>query len=67
MQGGNDFREVMRRDVCRHPNGDTGSTVHQEVREAGRQYIGFTFGTVIVVVVIDCILVEVAQHFQSDF
>ena len=33
-----DLREVVRRDVCRHADRDTGRAVYQQVGEAGGQY-----------------------------
>ena len=53
-------------DVGSHPDGNPRGPVHQEVREAGRQDSRFFFGTVVVVLEINGVLVDVAQHFDGD-
>ena len=60
------FRQVVRRDIRRHADGDAVGTIHEQVRDAGRQDERFLQRAVIVRHEIDGILVDVAQHFHGD-
>ncbi len=42
------FGQVMGRDIGRHPHGDTGRAVHQQVRYLGRQHVGDLLCAVVV-------------------
>ena len=57
---------VVRWDVRRHADSDTGRTIDQQVREAGRQHQWLTFGAVVVRAEIDGFLVDVGEHFMAD-
>ena len=64
--GIHDFGQVMRRDIGRHPHGDTRRTIHQEVRDLGRQYGRLGLGLVIVGDEVDGVLVDVRQHLVCN-
>ncbi len=55
----------MRRDVRRHTYGDTGRSVHQQVRESGRQYHRFFFVLVKVRLEIDRVFIYIRYHLQG--
>ena len=48
VDGADDFTEVVGGNIRRHPDGNPGSPVDQEVREAGRQDNGFLFSPIVV-------------------
>ena len=56
-----DFRQVVRRNVGRHADGDAARTVDQQVREAGGQHLGFAARSVVGILEIDGLLVDVLQ------
>ena len=57
----------MRRDVCRHANGDAASAVNQEIWKARRQNERLAGRTVIVVLEIDRFLVDVLKQRSGSF
>ena len=57
-----DLREVMRRDVGRHADRDTGRAVHQQVGEAGRQYDRLLTLLIEVRLEIDRVFLDIRQH-----
>ena len=57
---------VVWRDVGRHTHGDTGRTVHQQVREARGEHQRLMFRTVIVRTVVHCFFIEVFQQLMRD-
>ena len=59
------FAEVVGRDVGRHPDGDSGCAVHQEVRELGGQNHRFFAVAGVVVAQLDGFLVEFAEQSFS--
>ena len=54
--------EIVRRDVGRHADRDAARTVHQEVRELGRQNGRLAVGLVVVRPEVDGVLVDVAEQ-----
>ena len=42
------FAEVVRRNIGRHPDGDTGAAVYQQMRQAGGQDDGLLLAAVVV-------------------
>ena len=64
--GVDDLGQVVRRDVRRHTDGDTGRAVHQQVREARGQHAGLLAALIEVRVPVDGLLIDVAQHFVRD-
>ncbi|GMA35738.1 hypothetical protein GCM10025876_19420 [Demequina litorisediminis] len=58
--------QVVRRDVGRHTDSDTGRAVDEEVREARGEHLGLLRLAVIVVLEIDGFLVDVADHLHGD-
>ena len=61
-----DLAEVVRRDVGGHPDRDPGRAVHQQVREAGRQDHRLLRAAVVVVLEVDGVLVDVANHLERQ-
>mmetsp|Transcript_70446 Transcript_70446/g.165983 ORF Transcript_70446/g.165983 Transcript_70446/m.165983 type:complete len:904 (-) Transcript_70446:3267-5978(-) len=59
--------QVVRRDIRGHTHGDTCSTIHQQIRQTGRQDQGLFVAAVVVGAEIDSFLVDVGQHFMGDF
>ncbi len=57
-----DFREIVRRNIGGHTNGDTGGTVHQQVGNPGRQNLGNPLGAVVVINEIDGFLIQIRQQ-----
>ena len=55
---------VVRRNVGRHADGDTGRAVGQQVREARGQYGGFLRTAIVVGHEVDGVLVDVSHHFH---
>ena len=56
----------MRRNVCRHADGDPSRAVDQEIRDFRRQDGWFLQGAIIVRHEIDSFLVDVFQHFTGN-
>ena len=56
----------MGRDIGRHTYSNTAGTIHQKVRDTGRQYRRFFFIFVIVRNEIDCVFFDIRQHFRCD-
>ena len=54
--------EVVRRDVRRHPDGDAGRAVDEQVREARREYLRLLARLVVVRAEVDRVRVDVAQE-----
>ena len=57
-----DLREVMRRDVGRHADRDTGRAVHQQVGEAGGQYDRLLALLIEIRLEIDRVFLDIRQH-----
>ena len=57
-----DLREVVRRDVGRHADRDTGRAVYQQVGEAGRQYDRLLALLIEVRLEIDRVFLDIRQH-----
>ena len=57
-----DFAQVVRRDVGRHADRDTGRAVHQQVGEAGGQYDRLLTLLIEVRLEIDRVFLDVRQH-----
>ena len=64
--GVDDLAEIVRRDVGRHADRDALGAVDQEVREAGRQYLGLVLGLVVIGLEIDGVVVEVVEQRIGD-
>ena len=62
--GRDDLAEVVRGHVGRHPDGDAGRAVDQQVRERGREHVGLGQGAVVVRDEVDGVLVERVRHLQ---
>ncbi len=58
--------EVVRRDVRRHAHGDAGGPVDEEVREARRQDRRLLRTAVVVVLEVDGVLVDLADHLHRE-
>ena len=58
----NHFAKIVRRNIGRHTNGDTTSTVDEQIGEARRKNGRLSFRTVIVINEIDRVLVKIAQQ-----
>ena len=56
----------MRWNICRHPNGDTGSTIHQQVREAGGEDPGLLPALVVVGIPVHRVLLDVVQQVEGE-
>ena len=57
----------MRRDVGRHADRNALTAVDEQVREAGRQNMGFLFGFVKVGVPVHGVLFNVSEHLTGNF
>ena len=66
LHAGGDLAQVVRRDVGGHAHGDAGGAVDQEVRETRRQDGGFLVLAVVVVLEVDGVLVDVADHLHGQ-
>ncbi len=64
--GGDDFGQIVRRNIGRHAHRDARRSVDQQVRDARRQYRRFAFGLVVVRVEIDRFLVDVGQQLAGQ-
>ena len=64
--GVNHLAEVVRRDVCRHTDRNTGGAVDQQVREAGGENARFLAGFIEVRVPIHRFLFDITQHFLRN-
>ena len=64
--GLDDFRQIVRRNVGRHADGDSARAVDQEIRNSRRENPRFFAGLVEVVDEIDRLLVDVREHFLGD-
>ena len=62
----NHFRDVMRRDIGGHTNGNTGRTVDQQIRNTGRQYRRLSFLTVVVRNEVNRVFFDISQQFAGD-
>ena len=62
LRRGGHLDEVVRRHVGRHPDGDAGSAVHEQVRVRGRQHLGLGQLVVVVRHEVDDILIESFAH-----
>jgi len=63
---GRDLAQVVRRDVRRHTDRDTGRAVDQQVREARRQDRRLLVTAVVVVLEVDGLLVDVPEHLHGQ-
>ena len=61
-----DLADVVRRDVCRHTDRDTGGTVDKEVRNSRRENRGFLLGLIEVGDELYGILVNIREHLHRD-
>jgi hypothetical protein len=61
-----DLREIVRRDVGRHADGDTGAAIDQKVGHARRQHHGFGLGAVVIRPEGDGFLLDLLQHFVGE-
>ena len=61
-----DFAQVVGRDFCRHPDGDAVGAVDEQVRHGGRQHDGLLQRTVEILLKIDGIFVDVAEHLFGE-
>ncbi len=59
--------EIVRRNIGGHAHRNTAGAIHQQIRQLARQDLGFFFGTVVIVLKIDCFLVDIGQHFVRNF
>ena len=64
--GVDDLRQIVRRDIRRHADGDAARAVDQQVREAGREHARLFSRFVEVRIPGDRILVDVAQHLVAE-
>ncbi len=60
------FRQVVRRNIGRHPDRDAGGTVHQQVRDFGRQNFRDLLGAVIVRHEVDGLFFQVCHQLMSN-
>ena len=60
--GVDDLGEVVRRNFCRHADGDAVRAIHQQVGNARGQHVGFDFAVVVVGTEIDGVFIEVFQQ-----
>ena len=61
-----DLAEVVRRNIRRHADGNTGRTVDKKVREPGREHTRLFSRLVEVRVPIDGVFIDVAQHLVAE-
>jgi cell division protein ZapA (FtsZ GTPase activity inhibitor) len=64
-RGVDDLRQVVRRNVGRHADGDAARAINQQVRELRRQNRRLLAGAVIVVLEIDRVLVDIVQQVRG--
>ena len=64
--GADDFVQIVRRYIGRHPNGDAGRAIYQQIRHSRRQHHRFGFGLVVVRNEVDCFLVDVGQQLVRE-
>ena len=64
--GGDDFRQVVRWDVGRHPDRDSRRAVDQQIGQSRRQYRRLALLAVVVGHEVDRFLVDVCQHLGGD-
>ena len=57
-----DLAQIVRRDVGRHADRDALGAVDQEVREAGRQDLGFGLDLVVIGLEVDGVVVEIIEQ-----
>ncbi len=62
--GVDDFAEIVRGYVGRHADRDAAGAVDEQIGELRRQHRRFGFGTVVVRLEIDGVLVDVAEHLE---
>jgi hypothetical protein len=60
------FAEIVGRDVSRHTDGDAGRAIQQQRRETGREHGRLAHRVIVIGLVIDGILLDVAQQFLGD-
>ena len=60
--GVDDFREIVRRNVRRHADGDSVRAVHEQIRNARRQNVGLDLAVVIVRTKVDCLFVDIFEQ-----
>ncbi|MNS97148.1 hypothetical protein D3C72_1314720 [compost metagenome] len=61
------FRDVMRRNVGRHTHGNTGRTVHQQVRDLSWHDVWDALGAVVVIDEIYRLFFQVGHQLMGDF
>ena len=61
-----DLAEIVRRDVGRHPDGDAGGAVDEQVRNARRQDDRLGLGAVVVRPEVDRRLLDLREHLVAD-
>ncbi|OIQ73276.1 hypothetical protein GALL_450880 [mine drainage metagenome] len=67
MQAGVEhFTQVVRRNVGRHAHGDARRTVDEEVGQTRWQQQRFLLRSIVVRTEIDCLLVDIGEHFMRD-
>jgi hypothetical protein len=66
LHGRRDLAQVVRRDLGGHADRDALRAVHQQVRDARRQNGGLLGPPVVVVLEVDGVLVDVAQHLHGE-
>ena len=66
FDGAAEFTQVVRWNVGRHADRDTRRTICEQVRQARRQYDGLEHLTVEVRLKIDCLSIDIAQHFLRE-
>ena len=66
LDSGGDLTQVVRRDAGGHAHRDALRTVDQEIREAGRQDNRLLVAPVVVVLEIDALLIDVADHLHGQ-
>ena len=64
--GGDDFRQVVRWDVGRHPDRDSRRAVDQQIGQSRRQYRRLALLAIVVGHEVDRFLVDVGQHLGGD-
>ncbi len=64
--GVDDFGEVMRRNFCRHADGDSVGAVDQKIRNARRKNVRLDFAAVVVGMKVDCLFVEVFEQRSGN-
>ena len=63
----NDLRQIVRRHVCGHTDGNTRGTIDQQSGNLGRQDRGFGQAVVEVVGQVHRLFIEIRQHLLGDF